>query len=184
MGERAYLILSAIQQDRPGLVAEVTGFIADCGCNVEDSRVVVLGGHAGLMFLISGTEEQVDAVVRTVEKATGVRAVSRRIPAVAPPTAEAPSPTTFVLTARAMDHEGIIHRVTDIVRAHGGNILELETSTESAPMSGSPLFGMRMLLTLDERYGSTARLREALDAAARAEAIDLEMTESAEAVIG
>lgn len=184
MSERAYLILSAIEQDRPGLVAEVTGFIAERGCNVEDSRVVVLGGYAGLMFLISGTEEQVRSVERAVEKATGVRAVSRRIAAMAPPGGESRAPATFVVTARAMDHEGIIHRVTDIVRAHGGNILELETSTESAPMSGSPLFAMRMVLTLDERYGSAARLREALDAAARAEAIDLAMTEGAEAAIG
>jgi len=183
MSERAYLILSAIEQDRPGLVAEMTGFIAAKGCNVEDSRVVVLGGYAGLMFLISGSEEQVRAVERAVEQGGEVRAVSRRIAAQPASPAGGPAPASFVVTARAMDHEGIIHAVTDIVRAHGGNILELETSTESAPMSGSPLFGMRMVLTLDERHGSAARLRDALDAVARAQAIDLELREGAEATV-
>ena len=54
MSTREELILSATEPDRPGLVAELTGYIAECECNIEDSRVSVLGGHAGLMFLVSG----------------------------------------------------------------------------------------------------------------------------------
>lgn len=94
------------------------------------------------------------------------------------PVARVHSPPALVVTASAMDHEGIIHAITDVVRAHGGNILELETSTESAPMTGSPLFAMRMVLTIAERHGSAVRLREALDTLARAQAIDLETSEA------
>ena len=46
------LLLSATEPDRLGLVAELTKFIAEKGCNVEDSRIVVLGGYAGLMALV------------------------------------------------------------------------------------------------------------------------------------
>jgi UTP:GlnB (protein PII) uridylyltransferase len=54
MAAREYLLLSATEPDRSGLVAELTAFIAECGCNVEDSRIVVLGGYAGIMLLLSG----------------------------------------------------------------------------------------------------------------------------------
>lgn len=187
MSAREFVILSATEPDRPGLIAEITGFIADRGCNVDDSRVAVLGGYAGLIFLVSGTTEQVGALERELElleRGTGVRAVARRLAGHVSPAADAPGAETYIVTASAMDHEGLIHALTDTVRANGGNILELETSTESAPMSGSPLFGLRMVVSLAERHGSAVRLRQALDALARAEAMDLVMTPAAAGVGG
>lgn len=178
MPTRERLILSATELDRPGLVAELTGFIAERGCNVNDSRVVVLGGYAGLMFLVSGTPAQTalaEQELSALERTAGLRVFVRRLPAAAAPAAVGNAPAAFVVTASAMDHEGIIHAITDVVRANGGNILELETSTESAPMSGSPLFSLRMMITLAERHGSAPHLRAELNALARAEAIDLEL---------
>lgn len=183
MTTRERLILSATEPDRPGLVAELSGFIAERGCNVDDSRVIVLAGFAGLMFLISGTPPQIAEVesgVSGLERSTGLRVTVRRLRDQAAGAAQAQAPPTWVVTASAMDHEGIIHAITDVVRANAGNILELETSTESAPMSGSPLFALRMVITLAERHGSAARLKEALEALARAEAIDLEIGEALE----
>lgn len=186
MAERQQLILSATERDRPGLVAELSGFIASRGCNVDDSRVVVLGGYAGLLFLISGDAAGIAAVEQglpALERETGLRAVARRIEergAEGGEGARQPTPT-YVVLASAIDHEGLIHLITDTVRAHGGNILELETSTESAPMSGSPLFALRMVVALAEHLATPAKLREALDALARAEALDLEMTPAADA---
>ena len=178
MATREFLILAATEKDRPGLVAELSGFIAERGCNVEDSRVVVLGGYAGLMFLISGDTTQIAAVVSdldALERSAGLRAVARRITEEQAPSAGERPAASFIVTASAIDHEGIIHAITDAVRAHGGNILELETSTESAPMSGSPLFALRMTITLAEHHGSVERLRSALEALSRAQAIDIEI---------
>lgn len=183
MTTRERLILSATEQDRPGLVAELSGFIALRGCNIDDSRVIVLGGFAGLMFLISGTPSQIadiESGVGELERATGLRVTVRRLPENTPVIPRIQPPPTWVVTASAMDHEGIIHSITDVVRANGGNILELETSTESAPMSGSPLFALRMVITLAERHGSAARLKDALETLARVEAIDLETREAAD----
>jgi glycine cleavage system transcriptional repressor len=178
MATREFLILTATEKDRPGLVAELSGFIAQHGCNVEDSRVVVLGGYAGLMFLISGNATQIAAVengLDALERSTGLRAVARRIAGEQAPSAGDRPQASFTVTASAIDHEGIIHAITDAVRAHGGNILELETSTESAPMSGSPLFALRMTITLAEHHGSVERLRSALETLSRAQAIDIEI---------
>ena len=52
----AYLVISAIGQDRPGIVDEVSAFILSHQCNVEDSRMAVLGGDFALIMLVSGPE--------------------------------------------------------------------------------------------------------------------------------
>ncbi|HEX6964200.1 MAG TPA: ACT domain-containing protein [Gemmatimonadaceae bacterium] len=183
MSTREELILSATEPDRPGLVAELTGYIAECACNVEDSRVSVLGGHAGLMFLVSGEPADIAAAVdglNAFRARSGIRAVARRL-GPAPAAAGAPGTAKYIVHGSAIDHGGIIFAITDAVRSHGGNILELETATESAPMSGEPLFLMEMIIVLPEEGGVAKRLREALDAMARSQSVEIEMEPAARA---
>lgn len=184
MAARERIILSATERDRPGLVADVTGFLADRGCNVDDSRVVVLGGHAGLMLLVSGEPRAVDAVVselKALEQSAGVRLVARRLGSERD--AAAPPSSRYLVRASALDHEGIIHRITDAVYSTGSNILDLETTTESAPMTGSPLLSLRMEVALPDGPLAEQRLRAALDGVAREEGIDLDV-EAAEREVG
>src|SRR5262249_61977163 len=58
-----YLVLSALGADRPGLVAEVTDYLAERGVNVEDSRMAVLGAEFGIQVLVSGSEPSIARVV-------------------------------------------------------------------------------------------------------------------------
>ena len=175
MADREFLVLSATEPDRRGLVAELTGFIAECGCNVEDSRLVVLGGYAGIMVLLSGMPDELEAVtdgLEALQARTGIRAAPRRVrsrqvqPAV--------PASRLEVRASAIDHEGIIHALAETVRRHGGNIVELESATEAAPMSGEPLFRLRM--TVWTPAGDDADgLWRALEQVAREEHVDLEV---------
>lgn len=176
MPVREYLLLSATEPDRSGLVAELTGFIAECGCNVEDSRIVVLGGYAGIMVLLSGApaelQEVLDGLDRFRER-SGIRAVPRRVRSRrAEEAGEAPR---ILVQASAIDHEGIIHALAETVRRHGGNILELESATESAPMTGEPLFRLRMSVWASGDTGAAESLRRELEEVARHEGVDLEL---------
>ncbi len=176
MADREHLILSATEPDRTGLIAELSGFIGGCGCNVENSRVAVLGGYAGLMFLVSGTPEATARIADGLEQLrerTGIRLLRRRVSRVAAP--ESTADARYAVEASAIDHEGIIHLLADLVRRHGGNILELETSTASAAMSGEPLFAMEMTVTLPAEGAGVERLTRELRDAAHAEAIELEV---------
>ncbi|MBM3890900.1 MAG: glycine cleavage system protein R, partial [Verrucomicrobia bacterium] len=42
---RQYLVVSAVGQDRPGIVDRISEFILDHDCNIEDSRMAILGGE-------------------------------------------------------------------------------------------------------------------------------------------
>jgi glycine cleavage system transcriptional repressor len=177
MVAREFLLLSATEPDRSGLVAELTGFIAQCGCNVEDSRIVVLGGYAGLMVLISGEPAELRAVLDGLEalrERSGIRVAPRRVRARQPNPAAADA-APLEVQASAIDHEGIIHALAETVRRHGGNILELESATDSAPMSGEPLFRLRMSVQPPASPGAADLLWEELERVARGDGVDLDV---------
>ncbi len=176
MSAPEFLLLSATEPDRSGLVAELTGFIAECGCNVEDSRMVVLGGYAGIMILLSGEPAELKAVLDGLERLrarSGIRAVPNRV--AARRAVEGAAAARMVVQATAVDHEGIIHALAESVRRHGGNILELESATEPAPMSGEPLFRLRMSVWCPPDPAAAERLWRELESVARQEGVDLEL---------
>jgi glycine cleavage system transcriptional repressor len=175
MPEHELLLLSATEPDRLGLVAELTGFIAERGCNVEDSRLVVLGGYAGLMVLISGEPPALQSVLDGLDhlrERHGIRAAPRWV---ATRRAEISSAPHVVVHARAIDHAGIIHALAETVRRHGGNILELESTAESAPMSGEPLFRLRMGVRLPGASDAETDLWRELETVAAEQGVDLEV---------
>jgi glycine cleavage system transcriptional repressor len=175
MPNREFLLLSATEPDRLGLVAEVTKFIAERGCNVEDSRLVILGGYAGLMVLVSGEAAALRWVLDGLDQLReqhGIRMAPRRVATRRPDVSSAPE---LVVHARAIDHAGIIHALAETVRRHAGSILELESATESAPMTGEPLFRLRMSVRLPEAAGTESELYRELEAVAVREGVELEL---------
>ncbi|MGH7527287.1 MAG: glycine cleavage system protein R [Gemmatimonadales bacterium] len=175
MAQREFLLLSATEPDRLGLVAELTGFIAERGCNIEDTRLVVLGGYAGLMVLLSGEPDKLQSVLDGLEELrarSGIRAAPRRVATRRP---EAPALPQLLVHASALDHEGIVHALAETVRRHGANILELEAAAESAPMSGEPLFRLRMSVRLPSGAGEADLLLRELESVAAAEGVTLEV---------
>ena len=61
--------ITVIGHDRPGIIAETTGILADLGLNLEDSTMTLLRGHFAMMLLCSG-ETPADAVERALAPLT------------------------------------------------------------------------------------------------------------------
>src|SRR4030042_235327 len=57
---KTYFILSAIGKDRPGIVADVSEVIYECGGNIEDSSMNLLRNHFALLLLFSTEREEVN----------------------------------------------------------------------------------------------------------------------------
>jgi glycine cleavage system transcriptional repressor len=175
MSTERHLALTALGPDRPGLVAEVTRFIHARGGNIEDSRMAILGGDFGLLILISGSDAQISSITRDLaelQKVTGLVAHARTTKS--PEEHRKATVMPCLVTAEALDREGIVQAVAGALHASGINIVSLETSSYNAPVSGSPLF--RLEARVDVPRGVTiAQVRAALDEVARTEAIDVEV---------
>jgi predicted amino acid-binding ACT domain protein len=50
--ERARYAVTAVGVDRPGVVAALSGALGEQRCNLEDSQMALLGGHATMMRVV------------------------------------------------------------------------------------------------------------------------------------
>jgi glycine cleavage system transcriptional repressor len=170
----SFAVLSAVGPDRTGLVAELSEFLLRRGANIEDSRMSVLGGDFAVILLFSAGEAELDDIVEAggaLGKATGLSVMLRR-------TAERPAPAgpslVWRVRAVAMDHPGIVHRLAQAVARLGFNIVELQSHTAPAPVSGTPVFSMEMQVSVPA-HEKPGLLRTELARIGEAEAVDIEI---------
>src|SRR5829696_4123594 len=170
-----FLVLSCLGPDRPGLVAEVTDYVSGHSGNVEDSRMAVLGAEFGILLLVSGTPAEIAANERdlgALSQQTGLDIRARRTEA--PREHRRAATIPCVVTAEALDHEGIVRAVTRALAGAGVNIVSFEATAYEAPVTGSPLFRMEARVDLPEGV-TVNRVRKAMDAVAEEQNLDIEV---------
>lgn len=137
------LVITASGEDRVGLVDRFSRRITESGCNIEESRMAVLGGQFAILMSISGPwnalskiEGQLDAIGSELALAITPRRTRSR------GAGEALVP--YHIEVVAMDHPGIVHSLASFFAARRINIEEMATDTYPAPHTGTPMFSVRM----------------------------------------
>jgi glycine cleavage system transcriptional repressor len=156
-------ILTAIGADRPGLVDEVSQFIFERGGNIEDSRMVNLRGQFAMMVLIGGSDE----ALRKVEAELDALLQKSRLRVELQPAEPEKAATAtrdaipYRLTATAIDQQGLVHRISHLLRELGVNIESLDTRLAAAPYTGAPVFEMELVVSVP-RSAPLSKLRDQL----------------------
>lgn len=60
------IVLTAIGEDRPGIVSELTQLVSDCHCNIIDSRIAILGSEFTFIMLLAGEMSAISRVEHTL----------------------------------------------------------------------------------------------------------------------
>jgi glycine cleavage system regulatory protein len=175
MADRTFLTMVALGGDRPGLVRLVSRYVATRGGNVEDSRMVALGGVVGLMLLVSAEPDgaaRILADLKDLEREASMRIMVE--------SAQDPggrelraSGALWTVRASAVDREGLLADISDVVREVGGNVVELDSSTAPG-LRGEPVFQLRMVVAM-RTAGDVGRMKDALTAIAFEARIELEV---------
>jgi len=154
-----HAILTAIGADRPGLVDEVSEFIFAREGNIEDSRMVNLRGQFAMMVLIGAAEQTISRVrseLWQLQQQSGLQIELR-------PASEAKGASAqaipYRLRASAIDQPGLVHRLSHLLRAADVNIESLETHLKPAPITGTPMFEMEIIISIP-RSTAIAKLKE------------------------
>jgi glycine cleavage system transcriptional repressor len=161
MQTQHHAVLTAVGDDRPGLVDEVTLYITQRGGNLEDSRMVNLRGQFAMMILVAGSEEAMARLhdgLGKLRRDCNVHAELR--PADAGATKRTPA-LPFRLNTWAMDHPGLMQSVSHLLGELGVNIESVESSLRPAPYTNTPLFEMELVLSVPAET-HVAGLREKL----------------------
>ncbi|SFC65171.1 glycine cleavage system protein R [Pseudoalteromonas denitrificans] len=60
------LVLTAIGDDRTGIVAQLTELVSECSCNIIDSRIAILGNEFSIIMLLSGDMSAISRIEHTI----------------------------------------------------------------------------------------------------------------------
>ena len=172
---RQYLVFSAVGHDKPGIVETISKFALQFGCNIEDSRMAVLGGEFALIVLISGEPDKI-AALQDAEAEFGQHTKLTIVTKTTSPPADriAKGYRRYSVHAVGLDHEGIVHQITHALASIGVNIEALESTAASAPITGAPQFILDLRIEAPPSL-SEPQLREKLIAACEAVNVDAEI---------
>ena len=157
----SHIVLTALGDDRPGLVDGVTRYIADRGGNLEDSRMVNLRGQFAMMMLVAGDNDVIDRLEADLDTLRGDCRIHAELhPADAGEPSRGPA-MPYRLNTWAMDNPGLMQAVAHLLGDLGVNIESVDSSLRPAPYTNAPLFEMELVLSIPAAT-SVAQLREAL----------------------
>ena len=158
----SHLVVSAVGKDKQGLVDKLSHTILECGCNIHDTRMAVMGEEFSILFLLSGNwnaiakfenalprlEENLELSVQT--KRTSIRASSS-------------DAVPYGVEVVALDHPGIVNDIANFFYRRDINIEDLFTSTYQASHTGALMFSLHMTVAIHADVAIAAIRGEFMD---------------------
>ncbi|NIG76118.1 glycine cleavage system transcriptional repressor [Klebsiella sp. Ap-873] len=132
-----YLVITALGADRPGIVNTITRHVSSCGCNIEDSRLAMLGEEFTFIMLLSGTWNAITLIESTLPlkgAELDLLIVMKRTTAQERPA----TPATVWVQIEVADSPHLIERFTHLFDTHQMNIAELVSRTQPAENGVGP----------------------------------------------
>lgn len=144
----AHVAVAAVGDDRPGIVAAVTGVLVQHGCNLEDTSMSILRGHFSMMLVVdcppgvgaTALEHAIETATAGFDLVVAVRPIGDQAPGSAPPG------DAWTLVVYGADRPGIVHRMSQELADLGINIVDL--TTRVSPGADRPVYSMVLEVTI------------------------------------
>ncbi|MFH7564315.1 MULTISPECIES: glycine cleavage system protein R [Oceanimonas] len=143
-----HLVVTAIGENRAGIVNEVARHVSDCGCNIVDSRLGIFGNEFTFILLLSGSWNEITRLETTLPlfgQSQQLITMMKRTQVLSQP--------SYVLSADAeimlADRPGIVNRCTQFFSDIGWDIQAMQNRTLTGELSG--LFQAHFQLNLPEQ---------------------------------
>ncbi len=125
-----YLVITAIGENKTGLVSELTGLVYQCGCNVVDSKMAIFANEFSIIMLLEGEhlgllqlESQLPALSMQLNLLTMMKRTQKR---------HLPDDIQqhFLISVEGPDKAGTIKIFTSFLAEQGIDITSLRSGTE------------------------------------------------------
>ncbi|MCK9530342.1 MAG: glycine cleavage system protein R [Gammaproteobacteria bacterium] len=153
-----FIVVSALGRDRPGIINDLAEQVLDCGGNILDSRMTVLGGEFAIMMLVQGNWNAIaklEHLLPGLEKKLDLTIMARRTEEKKP----GPAAIPYSVDVVSIDHPGIIYQLAHFFSSRNINIHDLYTDSYHAAQTGTRMFSANLTVSIP---GSThiGRLRD------------------------
>jgi glycine cleavage system transcriptional repressor len=139
------LVITALGDDRPGIVDELSNALFRHNLNIEDSRMSVLGGEFAVLLLVSGEQASIDDFVAdtaSLEQSLNMKILVK----VTSSTGSKQSMVPYTVEVVAIDHPGIVHKLASFFSSRQINIVDLHTERYAAAHTATPMFSVNMTI--------------------------------------
>lgn len=132
------IVLTVVSDDHPGIVEQLSNILVAHDGNWTESSMMSLAGKFAGILLAQVPEEKADSFIGAMGalKAGGIEVVAQSSNAQA--LGEQDQHVSIELVGQ--DHPGIVQDISAVLARHSVNVHELETTVQSASMSGESLF--------------------------------------------
>ena len=142
-----YLVLTAIGDDKPGLVEQLAQTVAANSGNWLESSMSQLAGKFAGILRVSVADDLAEKLISDLEALSGsLKLVIEKVSAQIPDKAS----HTLSLSLIGNDRPGIIKEISAALSKEGVNVEELSTECTIAPMSGETLFNAKATLNVPD----------------------------------
>jgi glycine cleavage system transcriptional repressor len=167
---KRWFALSAIGGDRPGIVADLTGLIYDCDCNLEDTSMTILGSEFAVLLLLTSDRddatERLSAACKRLEWEKRLTVFFRPLDGEPAPYLADQEATPYTLQAVGVDKAGIVAKISRCLADHRVNIRQMQSHSRPQTETGTPIYTMSIRMDVPGGLDETI-LRERLETVAR-----------------
>lgn len=157
-----HFVISALGNNRPGLVHQLSKAVKDCGCNILDSRMAVLGGEFAVILLLAGTWDaiaKIESMIPRLEDSLDLTLISRRTEV----REKVANLMPYAVEVVASDRPGIVHDIAQFFSSRDINIEELYTGSYAAAHTGTPMFSLHVTISVPTNTSIAALRGEFMD---------------------
>ena len=119
------LTVSAVGEDRPGIVAAVTEVLLECGCNLADCSMSLLRRQFAMILLVEAPDElsheALEIALRGPAERLGLVTTVREVAHAGTISPGRP----YVVSLYGPDRPGIVHRIASVLAGWQANITDL-----------------------------------------------------------
>jgi glycine cleavage system transcriptional repressor len=171
---KEHLLVTAVGEDRPGIVSHLAEVITRHGANLEDSRMTVLGGEFAAIALVTVLPAKMPELLKDLESLAKEKISVTTRKTKAPDESRFKGYSTYQVSLTGADHEGIVHKISSYLKNHNINIQSMETELVPAPETGTPLFCMNAIVSVPPEI-NFKKLNEELNAIGQEEAVEVDL---------
>lgn len=140
-----HLVIAALGEDKTGIIDEFSRCVLHSGCNINDSRMAVLGGDFALLLQVSGNWNNIAKLedqLPGLEERLGLTITSHR-------TSDRDSRRDLLpygVDVVALNQPGIVHNLARFFAERQINIQEMVTMSYPAAHTGTPMFSVHLTI--------------------------------------
>lgn len=137
------LIIYINGKDRVGLISDITKEISNLNGNIEISKMIKLDQDFNMLILVSINNQKINLLNKNLSLYTDLNiSIKKTLNNKTGPNSE------YIFILKGADTEGIVHQCTQLFSDLNINIIDLETKLINAPVTGTPLFYIKAIISV------------------------------------